>query len=173
MARPVPPALRLLVAVGAGSVAAGLLVGCTTGATAPPTSTATSQATVSPPPSAAPTTAVPPSAPGLQPSATALDNLPYFRGVADVVWASADSASGRAYVDALVAAGFDKAAMQVTSDTTTLGDPAESIQFAVLWSDGQCLVGQVGPATGALVTAVLPAVGDGTCLIGRTSPIDW
>lgn len=173
MVRPVPPALRLLAAIGAWSVAAGMFVGCTSGATVPPASTAVSPTTVPPPPSAAPTTAVPPDAPGLQPAGTAQDNLAYFRGVADVVWASADSASGRAYVDALVAAGFDKAAMQVTNDTTTLGDPAESIQFSVLWSDGQCLVGQVGPATGALVTAVLPAVGDARCLIGLTRPIDW
>ncbi len=96
-----------------------------------------------------------------------------FRFDVSEVWNSPDAASGRAYIDALVAAGFDKSAMQVTEDTTTIGDPAESIQFSVLWHDGECLVGQVGPATGAPVVAVLPAVGDGRCLIGDTRPIDW
>ena len=43
------------------------------------------------------------------------------------------SVAGRAYIDALVAAGFDKAAMQVTPDQTTVGNPAESIQFSVRW----------------------------------------
>lgn len=109
----------------------------------------------------------------MQPDGTAADNLAFFRAITETVFNSAESVSGRAYVDALVSAGFDRSAMQVTNDTTTLGDPAESIQFSILWSDGQCLVGQAGPATGALVTAVLPAVGDGTCLLGRTRPIDW
>jgi hypothetical protein len=92
--------------------------------------------------------------------------------VVSQVWEGPDRASGRAYVDALAAAGFDKAAMQVTQDETTLGDPAESLQFSVRWGES-CLVGQVGPATGDPVTVVLPAVGRGTCLIGKTRPIDW
>ena len=109
----------------------------------------------------------------MQPDGSAVDNLPFFRSVTDAVWATSDRASGRAYIDALVTAGFDKSAMQVTNDTTTIGDPAESIQFSVLWNDEECLVGQAGPATGAAVAAVLPAVGDGVCLLGQTRPIDW
>ena len=69
------------------------------------------------------------------------------------VWASPNNVAGRAYIDALVAAGFDKSAMQVTKDKSTVGNPAESIQFSVHWG-GDCLVGQVGPATGAPVTVV-------------------
>lgn len=88
------------------------------------------------------------------------------------VWASPDQVSGRAYVDALVAAGFDKAAMEVTYDRTTIDDPAESIMFSVQWGD-ECLVGQVGPVTGDPVTAVLPVVPESGCLIGNTRPIDW
>ncbi|MBU4466432.1 MAG: hypothetical protein KKH75_11365, partial [Actinobacteria bacterium] len=75
------------------------------------------------------------------------------------MWA-ASGAAGRAYVDALVAAGFDKTAMQVTNDTSTVGDPAESIQFSVRWGS-ECLVGQVGPTIGTPVTAVLPVLGGG------------
>jgi hypothetical protein len=113
-----------------------------------------------------------PSTPELHPEGTATDNLPYFAGIVNAVWAGSDRASGRAYIDALVAAGFDKAAMQVTNDESTVGNPAESIQFSVLWA-GECLVGQVGPATGDPVAVVLPTVGDGACLIGETRPIDW
>ena len=72
------------------------------------------------------------------------------RAVTAAVWATPDQVSGRAYIDALVAAGFDKSAMQVTPDQSTVGNPAESIQFSVRWGE-ECLVGQVGPSTGAPV----------------------
>lgn len=110
-------------------------------------------------------------APALVPGGTAADNLPVFASVVDAVWASPQNVIGRAYIDALVAAGFDKSAMQLTPDLTTVGNPAESIQFSVLWQD-DCLVGQVGPATGSAVTTVLPAL-SGSCLVGATRPIDW
>jgi hypothetical protein len=110
--------------------------------------------------------------PVLSPEGSAEDNLPLFSTVTAAVWASPDQVSGRAYVDALVAAGFDKSAMQLTPDQSTVGNPAEAIQFSVQWN-GECLVGQVGPATGAPVTVVVPALADGACLIGSTRPIDW
>lgn len=111
-------------------------------------------------------------APTLVPEGTAADNLPFFTGVVQSVWASPDNASGRAYIDALVAAGFDRGAMQVTNDVSTVGNPAESLQFSVRWGD-ECLVGQVGPATGNPVAVVLPGLQSGQCLIGATRPIDW
>ena len=107
-----------------------------------------------------------------EPDGTAADNLPWFMQIVRQVWAGPDQVKGRAYVDALVAGGFDKAAMQVTKDESTVGNPAESIQFSVLWK-GECLVGQVGPATGDPVAVVLPELGTGTCLLGETRPIDW
>lgn len=110
---------------------------------------------------------------GLVPDGTAADNLPLFTRVTEAVWRSSRRAQGRAYIDALVDAGFDKAAMQVTPDRSTVGNPAESMQFSVLWR-GECLVGQVGPDIGEAVTRVLPALQDGTvCLVGETRPIDW
>lgn len=121
--------------------------------------------------SASPTPTVP-VAPRLVPDGSAEENLPLFRQVVDGVWAGPDQVSGRAYVDGLVAAGFDKAAMQVTSDTSTVGNPAESIEFSVRWN-GQCLIGQVGPAIGAAVTIVAPGLADGGCLLGVTRQIDW
>lgn len=108
----------------------------------------------------------------LVPDGTAEQNLPWFRKIVEQVWAGPDQVHGRAYVDALVAGGFDKAAMQVTQDESTVGNPAESIQFSVVWK-GECLVGQVGPATGNPVTTVLPLLGTGGCLLGETRPIDW
>ena len=144
-------------------------VGCTAAdpvGTGPPTGSTTGAPHMggSPSPAATPQ--------ALDPSGSADDNLAYFAVIVSQVWGGPDRASGRAYVDALAAAGFDKAAMQVTQDETTLGDPAESIQFSVRWRES-CLVGQVGPATGDPVAVVLPAVGGGTCLIGKTRPIDW
>jgi len=109
----------------------------------------------------------------LVPDGSAADNLPVFVFVTESVWASPDNASGRAYIDALVAAGFDKAAMQVTNDRSTVGNPAESLQFSIQWGGEECLVGQVGPATGTPVAVVVPALAEGGCLIGQTRTIDW
>ena len=131
-------------------------------------------------PAPAPTEAVPSSpvtpAPtqtrgAVHPDGSAADNLALFTAVTLEVWGSADRARGRAYIDALAAAGFDRSAMQVTADASTVGNAAESLQFSVRWGD-ECLVGQVGAATGEPVTAVLPGLADGACLVGRTQPID-
>lgn len=77
------------------------------------------------------------------------------------------SAPGLAFVDALAEAGFDRAAMELTSDTTTLGEPADSIQFAVRIGD-RCLIGQYGPGAGGYRSAQRPGLGTGGCLVGAT-----
>ncbi|MFF2485028.1 DUF6993 domain-containing protein [Microbacterium sp. NPDC058062] len=147
----------------------GVLAACSPGdPEATPTPTTTT-ADGTPSPSATPTT---PAAPTLVPDGTAEDNLPLFSSVTAAVWATDARVTGRAYIDALTAAGFDKAAMQVTQDQSTVGNPAESIQFSVRWND-QCLIGQVGPATGDPVTVVVPVLAEGNCLVGQTRPIDW
>jgi hypothetical protein len=127
--------------------------------------------TVSPP-------STPPSAPtapsvALLPEGTAADNLAFFTATAQPVWESEQRGEGRAYIDALVAAGFDRDAMQVTNDQSTVGNPVESLQFSVRWGATECLIGQVGPSTGQLVTQVMPQLAEGRCLIGATRPIDW
>ena len=116
-------------------------------------------------------TPTPSAAPVLVPGGSAADNLPVFAAVTESVWATGDRGSGRAFIDALVAAGFDKSAMQVTPDHSTVGNPAESIQFSVLWG-AECLVGQVGPATGEPVATIVPVLAEGMCLVGQTRPID-
>lgn len=145
------------------------LAGCT-----PTTPAGPSEAAATPAATASTTTtpSAPDAVPALLPSGSAADNLPLFAEVVRWVWAGPDQVSGRAYVDALVAAGFDKATMQVTPDDTTIGNPAESIEFSVRWGD-DCLVGQVGPSVGDPVSTVLPGLSTGACLIGQTRTIDW
>jgi hypothetical protein len=148
---------------------AWMLVACTPG-TSEPSPTPTPEA--SSPSASASSAPEAPAAAVLVADGDAAANLPYFRSLAEDVAASGDAVSGRAYIDALVGGGFDKSAMQVTEDMTTVGNPAESIQFSVRWGE-ECLIGQVGPATGGLVTVVMPGIPEGGCLIGATRPIDW
>lgn len=145
------------------------LTGCTaTGPGPAPTAGATGA------PRPVPSTIAPPGnvEPVLRPELSAAENLAYFDFVNRDVIAADSSPGGRAFIDALVAAGFDRAAMQVTADTTTLGEPADSIQFAVAFGP-DCLVGQFGPKSDGYQSAVRPALGTGGCLVGATRPIDW
>lgn len=147
------------------ALSAAVLGGCTVAPSPSPTA---------PPPSSTVGTPHPvptDTSPSLHLDGSAQDNLRLFTAVTIAVWESTDRGRGLAYIDALSAAGFDRGAMQVTADTSTVGNPAESLQFSVLWG-GECLVGQVGEATGDPVTAVVPALADGSCLVGRTQPID-
>ncbi|QTX04540.1 DUF6993 domain-containing protein [Agromyces archimandritae] len=127
----------------------------------------------SPSPSASerpsPTPAGPPE---LDPDGGAVDNLGYFDHVNRTTAATEPGVDGRVFIDALVAAGFDKAAMQVTADRTTLGSEADSVQFSVTWK-GECLIGQYGPGSDGYQSAVQPELGTSGCLIGATRPIDW
>jgi hypothetical protein len=145
--------------------------GCTFAGAAPTASppSGTPSASVEPQPEPRPT---PTAAPALRPALSASENLTFFDSVNLAVVAANGSAGGRDFIDALAAAGFDRAAMEVTADTTTIGDPSDSIQFAVLFQ-GECLVGQFGPASGGYHSAVRPALGTGGCLVGQTRPIDW
>ncbi|PZU47314.1 MAG: hypothetical protein DI566_05865 [Microbacterium sp.] len=144
------------------TLCAVLLTGC--GPSPQPEQSTTS----APSTSASPT----PTGPVLVPDGTAADNLPLFASVMNAVAATDARAQGRAYIDALVAAGFPKDAMEVTHDLTSVGNPADSIQFSVRWDD-ECIVGQVGPSTPAPTALVLPLTPAGMCLVGLTRPIDW
>ena len=149
-----------------------VLAACTPGGSIDPTApnpassepTAMASAGATTPPTSEP--------PALRPEGSAADNLPYFDAGNRAAIDADAAADGRTFVDALVAAGFGKAAMQVTADATTIGDPADSIQFSVRFA-GECLIGQYGPKSVGYFSAVRPALGAGDCLIGQTRPIDW
>ena len=77
---------------------------------------------------------------------------------------------GRAVIDALVAAGLAKAAMELTPDTTAIGLDADSIQFSVRVGE-ECVVGQSGNV--GYHSAILPVLDTGKCLVGATRAINW
>lgn len=118
---------------------------------------------------APPTPTAPPT---LSPHLSAAENLAFFDAVNLGVISANAEAGGRDFIDALTTAGFDRGQMQVTADRTTVDLAADSVQFAVLFQ-GECLVGQYGPASGGYHSAVRPALGTGGCLVGQTRPIDW
>ncbi len=126
-----------------------------------------------PTPTAAPTpspSATPEPDPELVEGGTAGQNRPYFAFVLATLIRQDSQPSSQTLVNALVNSGFDKAAMQVTADTTPVGQLADSILVSVL-IDGQCLIGQI--IGGELTTELADVLGTGRCLVGRTVSIDW
>lgn len=113
-------------------------------------------------------TAAPAAELALDPAGSAADNLAYFDSVASLVTAI----DGRSYVDALTASGFDRSQMEVTFDRTEANLAADTIQFAIRF-DGECLLGQNGPASGGYHSAVAAPLASGMCLVGATRSIDW
>ena len=108
--------------------------------------------------------------PTLVPGGTAEENRPLFDSVSAAVVAADPGADGRSLVDALVAAGFDRAAMEVTDDTTAIGRDADAVQFAVRTSDG-CIIGE--RSASGYASLIAPVLGTGRCLVGETRAIDW
>lgn len=130
-------------------------------------------ATVSPSPraSAMPSPSPAPAKdPEFQAEGSAFANRAYFDHVNERLFAESPDARGRDIIDNLVAAGFDKARMEVTADRTPLGNPTEAIEFSVGIGD-DCLVGQWGH--GEYSSIIAPVLGTGTCLVGATRTIDW
>ena len=150
-------------------VAATALAGCVS---SPPPPVESSPPAASSAPSSSATTTPSPSALALDPTGTAADNKAFFDHVNRAVLARNPAAVGRDFIDALVAAGFHKADMQLTVDTTTIGLKANSIQFSVRFNGG-CLIGQNGEGSGGYQSAVTPLLATGNCLVGDTRPIDW
>lgn len=137
----------------------------------------TGQTPTGPDPTTAPTTqtqAPEQPAPELIPGGSAEQNLPFFEHVLRGFGEGAEPVEGRPIVDALVAAGFDRDAMQVSFDRTQTNLVADNI-FVSVRIGAECLIGQVVTGDRSSVAVVEPAVGpDGSiCLIGSTRPIDW
>lgn len=100
----------------------------------------------------------------------AADDLELFDAVNRQTIAAGADTEGRAFVDALIAAGFDRRDMQVTFDETSVGLDVSSVQFAVLEGE-DCLIGQYG--SGDYRSELADQLGTGGCLLGETRPIDW
>ncbi len=110
--------------------------------------------------------------PKLLPYASAEVNQEYFDWVNLTLLQQNEAPTGEDFVNALVAAGFEKSAMELTDDETAVGLDADSIQFSVLWNN-ECLVGQFGVGSAGYRSAVLEPVTVSTCLVGQTRPINW
>lgn len=141
------------------------LAGCSAASPAPGRSRVPSTAAPAPSPSGTPT-----ASPRLVYTGTAQQNLPYFDRVNNQLIAAGGKPGGRSFIDALVGAGFVKADMEVTADTTTIGLAADNIQFSVRFN-GSCLIGQYGNI--GYASTVAPVLATGKCLVGKTRPIDW
>jgi len=121
------------------------------------------------PPSTPAATAAPSASPEPAP-ATASDRLPDFDAANRKLLATVPTPSGQQIVENLVAAGFVKADMEITPDTTIGKEAAGSIQFSVRVNGG-CLIGQTGEAGYNAIAA--PLLGTGKCLVGATRTIDF
>jgi hypothetical protein len=115
-------------------------------------------------------TAAPPVEPQIDLGGSADDNLEFFDLVNTELIAAGGALDGRAFIDNLVAAGYPKADMEVTPDSTAINLAADNIQFAVRLN-GTCLIGQYGNIGYASTTGDL--LSTGRCLVGQTRPISW
>ena len=145
------------------------LAGCVP--TAPDTLNGTSTPSASSTPSAAviPKNTTAP-APSFLSGGSAEANRSWFDAANTKLIGANSEANGRAIIDSLVAAGFDRAAMQVTPDKTSINGGVDSILFSVKIGDS-CLLGQRGG--GGYSSAIEPVLKSGLCLVGKTRAIDW
>ena len=150
---------RASLVVALAAAASLALAGCVDAPEPMPTPTGTS--------SSAPSA---PAVPEIDLAGSADDNLPYFDQVNTALVAAGGTLDGRAFIDNLVAAGYPKTDMEVTSDRTAINGAADNIQFSVRLN-GTCLIGQYGNIGYASTTAQL--LSTGRCLVGATRPIDW
>ena len=119
--------------------------------------------------SASPTPTAEPD-PVLDPSGDSEANLAYFDFVNRRLLATVPTPNGQQLVENLVTAGFVKADMELTPDTTVGSEAAEAIHFSVR-INGSCLVGQTGAAGYNAIAE--PLLGTGKCLVGATRAIDF
>ena len=145
-----------LAATGA-AVLAGLLVAC--GSQAPmPTPTASASS-----PSPAPTSVRNELNPQFRPGGSAAANQQFFDATNQALQSAAGKSDGVTIVNTQVAAGFNKADMEVTFE-------ADSIIVSVRTGE-ECLLGQFAPAYYA--GTIAPVLGTGKCLVGWQRTIDW
>lgn len=158
---------RIAVVVAAALVVAGSLAACSPNAEPQPSASPQTDSSAAEIPSVTPTPD-----PVYVPGGTAEQNKAFFDWSNAKVVASDNAAKGRSFIDALVAAGFDKATMEVTPDATSIGLDADSVQFSVKVGE-DCLIGQYGPKSGGYHGIVAKPIATGRCLVGQTATIDW
>jgi hypothetical protein len=100
---------------------------------------------------------------------SAEENLPYITWVLGQAGAGVGAFGSLDAVAALEEAGFERSAIEVTSDRTRLELAAESISVSVV-VDGDCAIAQWSGDW--LVSSVQPVLGSGTCLLGDTLSLD-
>ena len=106
--------------------------------------------------------------PTIVPDGTAAQNKPYFDQVNRATIAEhGKRPKGRQFIAGLVAAGYDKADMELTPDTTSVNLPADSIQFSIRFGE-TCLIGQSGIMGYHSFTG--PVISNGQCLLGTARP---
>lgn len=119
-------------------------------------------------PTGPPTAAVP----TLDPSQKAQENVLFFDHINRQTLAANPEAKGQDFINGLINAGFNRNAMEVTEDFTSINLKANSIQFSVRMIDA-CLIGQNGPDSNGYNSIISPILATQTCLVGKTRPIDW
>jgi hypothetical protein len=147
--------------IGTLTVLVGILAGC---------QAAESEQPQPPPPP--PTIATEPAGdetPTYVEGGSAEDNLPYITWILGEAGAGVGLFGSLDAVAALEEAGFERSALEVTSDRTALELAAESITVSVL-IQGDCAVAQW--SSDWLVSSVQPLLGSGTCLLGDTLSLD-
>jgi len=152
---------RVLPALLLSTCLAATLIGCTNASDPAPEETVSVPAETEAPPE-------------FVPGGSAQDNEEFLRYTLRQAIRGGLEINGVNLVNTVTTAGFDRAAMQVSYDTSATGLPADNIFISVRFGDS-CLLGQVVTADKTVFTSVQPAVGpDKTiCLIGQTRPIDW
>lgn len=154
------PAISAALAVGAAIMLA--LSGCV------PEAEPTSAPTSAPPSLDAGEENLPDAVPELLPGGTAVQNQLYFEYVLEQYRAANGIGTADGLVATLETAGFEKAAMEVTPEYTSIGLVSDSVVVSVN-VQGQCLVGQVFPDH--ILSEIAAPLGTGRCLVGATHPI--
>lgn len=114
--------------------------------------------------------ALPEVAPTYFPEGSANQNKAYFDWVMMKHITEQPKATHLTIVDALVAGGFNKKAMEVTPSKSGTGKPADAIIVSVKIQK-LCLVGQ-RMLDGTYYSSVERVLATGKCLVGETEPIN-
>ena len=139
-----------------------------------PKASAPASSAPSPTPTPSPSTPAPTAAAlaRFDPSAPAAANLDLFKRTLDKAaqTTAASSVEAKTLTGALIAVGFNAAAMQHSADQTSANLQAPTLLVSVRLG-GQCLVGQFMRSDASISTEIAAPIQTGACLIGQQSPV--